>query len=298
MAGPMTAAASWPPPAARCAWPPIYVPNGRVVDSEFYLEKLEWLARLSVWLNDNDPSTELAICGDYNVAPEDIDVWDVNAVHGATHVSPRERAAVAKLRAWGMVDIVRQFHPEPGFFTWWDYRAGHFHKNFGMRIDHVYVSPPLAARAIAAERDREARKPSTYPGIPSDHAPAHRRLRRLSARAEPLRRESYDPVVTLLDIGLLFVALMLISFTLGAAVMWSLEGRDRRMPPLWLVIVRHASQIALVAYLVIASDPPTGVVTDRSVRGGTSWKASWSVATLRDRPGGDPPARYAAATPT
>jgi exodeoxyribonuclease-3 len=149
----------------------IYVPNGRVVDSEFYLEKLEWLARLSVWLNDNDPSTELAICGDYNVAPEDIDVWDVNAVHGATHVSPRERAAVAKLREWGMVDVVRQFHPEPGFFSWWDYRAGHFHKNFGMRIDHVYLSPPLAARAVAAERDRDARKPSTYPGIPSDHAP-------------------------------------------------------------------------------------------------------------------------------
>ena len=149
----------------------IYVPNGRVVDSEFYLQKLEWLARLSVWLDDWDPATELAICGDYNVAPEDVDVWDPAAAHGATHVSPRERAAVAKLRAWGMVDVVRQFHPEPGFFTWWDYRAGHFHKNFGMRIDHVYVSPPLAARAVAAERDRDARKPSTYPGIPSDHAP-------------------------------------------------------------------------------------------------------------------------------
>ena len=149
----------------------IYVPNGRAVDSEFYLAKLEWLERLSRWLDDNDPATELAICGDYNVAPEDADVWDVNAVHGATHVSPRERAAVAKLRTWGMVDVVRQFHPEPGFFSWWDYRAGHFHKNFGMRIDHVYVTPALAARAVAAERDRDARKPSTYPGIPSDHAP-------------------------------------------------------------------------------------------------------------------------------
>ncbi len=149
----------------------IYVPNGRAVDSEFYLAKLDWLERLAGWLDDNDPATELAICGDYNVAPEDADVWDVNAVHGATHVSPRERAAVAKLRAWGMVDVVRQFHPEPGFFSWWDYRAGHFHKNFGMRIDHVYVTPALAARAVAAERDRDARKPSTYPGIPSDHAP-------------------------------------------------------------------------------------------------------------------------------
>lgn len=149
----------------------IYVPNGRVVDSEFYLEKLEWLARLAAWVSGHEPSVELAVCGDYNVAPEDEDVWDASAVHGATHVSPRERAAVAKLREWGMVDVVRRFHPEPGFFSWWDYRAGHFHKNFGMRIDHVYASEPLAARAIAAERDRDARKPSTYPGIPSDHAP-------------------------------------------------------------------------------------------------------------------------------
>jgi exodeoxyribonuclease-3 len=149
----------------------IYVPNGRVVDSEFYLQKLDWLERLAGWLDDNDPATELAICGDYNVAPEDIDVWDPAAVHGATHVSPAERAAVAKLREWGMVDVVRRFHPEPGFFSWWDYRAGNFHKNFGMRIDHVYVTESLARRATAAERDRDARKPSTYPGIPSDHAP-------------------------------------------------------------------------------------------------------------------------------
>ena len=149
----------------------IYVPNGRMVDSEFYLAKLDWLARLSAWLDDNDPDTELAICGDYNVAPEDIDVWDADAVHGATHVSPRERAAVAKLREWGMVDVVRRFHTEPGYFTWWDYRAGNFHKNFGMRIDHVYASRKLAARVVAADRDRDARKPSTYPGVPSDHAP-------------------------------------------------------------------------------------------------------------------------------
>jgi exodeoxyribonuclease-3 len=149
----------------------IYVPNGRMVDSEFYLAKLDWLEHLARWVDDTDPATELAICGDYNVAPEDADVWDPAAVHGATHVSPKERAAVARLREWGMVDIVRQFHPEPGFFTWWDYRAGNFHKNFGMRIDHVYVSPKLAQRAVAAERDRDARKPSTYPGVPSDHAP-------------------------------------------------------------------------------------------------------------------------------
>jgi len=150
----------------------IYVPNGRVVGSEFYDQKLDWLDRLNLWLIEaRDPNEPMAICGDYNVAPEDIDVWDPAAVHGATHVSPPERAELARMRDWGLVDVVRQFHPEPGFYSWWDYRAGNFHKNFGMRIDHVYVTRPLAERALAAERDRDARKPSTYPGIPSDHAP-------------------------------------------------------------------------------------------------------------------------------
>ncbi len=149
----------------------IYVPNGRMVDSEFYLAKLEWLEHRAAWLADIDPETELAICGDYNVAPEDIDVWDPAAAHGATHVSPPERAAVAKLREWGMVDVVRHFNPEPGYFSWWDYRAGNFHKNIGMRIDHIYASRRLAERATGAWRDRDARKPSTYPGVPSDHAP-------------------------------------------------------------------------------------------------------------------------------
>jgi len=149
----------------------IYVPNGREVGSEFFAAKLEWLDRLNAWLAGCDPGAPMAVCGDYNVAPADEDVYDPAAVHGATHVSEPERAAVARLRAWGMIDVVRRFHPEPGFFTWWDYRAGNFHKNLGMRIDHVYVTEPLAARAVGAERDRDARKPSTYPGIPSDHAP-------------------------------------------------------------------------------------------------------------------------------
>ena len=150
----------------------IYVPNGRVVGSEFYAAKLEWLDRLNGWLQTAcDRSAPMAVCGDYNVAPFDDDVWDPAAVNGGTHVSEPERAAVARMRDWGLVDVVRRFHPEPGFFTWWDYRAGNFHKNFGMRIDHVYVTESLAARAVRAERDRDARKPSTYPAIPSDHAP-------------------------------------------------------------------------------------------------------------------------------
>lgn len=152
----------------------LYVPNGRVVGSEFYAAKLAWLDRLNEWVAGScDPASELALCGDLNVAPTDEDVWDPEAAHGATHVSPAERERVARLREWGLVDIVRRFHPEPGFYTWWDYRAGHFHKNFGMRIDHVYVTPPLAERALTAERDREARKPKSFPGIASDHAPLY-----------------------------------------------------------------------------------------------------------------------------
>jgi exodeoxyribonuclease-3 len=150
----------------------VYVPNGRMVGSEAYEAKLVWLDRLVGWITAGcDPSSDVALCGDFNVAPEDIDVWDPAAVHGATHVSPPERERIARLRAWGMVDVVRRFHAEPGYFTWWDYRAGHFHKNIGMRIDHVYVSRSLAARATGAERDREARKPKAFPGVPSDHAP-------------------------------------------------------------------------------------------------------------------------------
>jgi exodeoxyribonuclease-3 len=150
----------------------VYVPNGRVVGSEFYEAKLAWLDHLDGWLRAvNDPATPLALCGDFNVAPTDNDVWDPAAAHGATHVSPPERERVARLVDWGLTDLLGRFHPEPGYFTWWDYRAGNFHKNFGMRIDHVLASAPLAARAVAAERDRDARKPSTYPGIPSDHAP-------------------------------------------------------------------------------------------------------------------------------
>ncbi len=150
----------------------VYVPNGRVVGSEFYDAKLEWLDHLYAWVRDrNDPADSLALCGDFNVAPTDNDVWDPAAAHGATHVSVPERERVGHLVDWGLTDVLRQFHPESGYFTWWDYRAGHFHKNFGMRIDHVLATASLAGRAVSAERDRDARKPSTYPGIPSDHAP-------------------------------------------------------------------------------------------------------------------------------
>ena len=147
----------------------VYAPNGRVVGSPFYEAKLLWYDRLARWLKEAaDPGTPLALGGDLNVAPTDLDVWDPRACHGGTHVSRRERDAVARLCDWGLADAYRRHHPEPGRYTWWDYRAGAFHKNYGMRIDHLLVTAPLLERTVAAEIDREARKGKP---IPSDHAP-------------------------------------------------------------------------------------------------------------------------------
>jgi len=147
----------------------VYAPNGRVVGSSFYEAKLAWYERLAQWLaRAGRPTDPLVLGGDMNVAPTDADVWDPRACHGGTHVSDREREAFARLAGWGLRDAYRQHHPEPGRYTWWDYRAGNFHKNFGMRIDHLLVSAPLAGRVVWAEIDREARKGKP---IPSDHAP-------------------------------------------------------------------------------------------------------------------------------
>jgi exodeoxyribonuclease-3 len=147
----------------------VYAPNGRVVGSPFYQAKLTWFERLARWLNEAaDPQQPMVMGGDYNVAPEDADVWDPAACHGGTHVSEPERLAFARLCKWGLIDAYRRHHAEPGRYTWWDYRAGNFHKNFGMRIDHLLVTARLADRTVAAEIDREARKGKP---IPSDHAP-------------------------------------------------------------------------------------------------------------------------------
>ena len=147
----------------------VYAPNGRAVGSNFYEAKLTWYERLLAWLNVSaDPTGPLVLGGDFNVAPQDIDVWDPKVCHGGTHVSPREREAWARLCAWGLVDVYRAHHPEPGRYSWWDYRAGDFHKNFGMRIDHLLATRPVAERTVWAEIDREARKGKP---TPSDHAP-------------------------------------------------------------------------------------------------------------------------------
>lgn len=162
--------------AATCAGTrviSVYVPNGRSVGSEFYEAKLVWLARLRAELDATCArGAPLAVCGDFNVAPEDRDVWDVTKFDGATHVSGPERSALASVVSWGLRDVLRELAPEgPGPFSWWDYRGGAFHKGEGMRIDLALLSEPLAGRVTAAYVDRNERKKGTSGEIPSDHAP-------------------------------------------------------------------------------------------------------------------------------
>jgi exodeoxyribonuclease-3 len=148
----------------------IYAPNGRELGTPFYRAKLAWFERLARWLREEcDPSQPIVIGGDFNVAPEDADVYDMAFFGGATHVSEPERAALKTLRDWGLIDAYRLHHPEPGKFSWWDYRGGNFHKGLGMRIDHMYVTKPVADRCTGAEIDRDARKGN----LPSDHAPVY-----------------------------------------------------------------------------------------------------------------------------
>jgi exodeoxyribonuclease-3 len=147
----------------------IYAPNGRILDSPFYEAKLAWLARLAEWLGEaNDPAAPMIVGGDFNIAPSDKDVWDPAACHGSTHVSPRERDVLGRILALGLFDAYRMKHDEPGRYSWWDYRAGAFHKNFGMRIDLLLTNAEATKRIVWAEIDREARKGKP---IPSDHAP-------------------------------------------------------------------------------------------------------------------------------
>jgi exodeoxyribonuclease III len=143
----------------------LYVPNGRVPDSDHYRYKLEWLAALAQDLR-SDPK-DAVVCGDMNIAPTDEDVFDPQAYVGQTHVTGPERDALAQLQELGLRDVVRDRWPGKRVFTYWDYRAGMFHQDLGMRIDLVLATAPVAERVRAAWVDRHARKGSG----PSDHAP-------------------------------------------------------------------------------------------------------------------------------
>ncbi|GJF08562.1 exodeoxyribonuclease III [Mycolicibacterium cyprinidarum] len=148
----------------------LYIPNGRSVDSEHYVYKLQWLAALretaASWLTE-DPSAPIALMGDWNIAPTDDDVWDVEVFRGSTHVTEAERAAFGSIVDSGFVDVVRPFTPGPGVYTYWDYTQLAFPKRRGMRIDFILGSPALAGRVRHAEIVRDERKGKQ----PSDHAP-------------------------------------------------------------------------------------------------------------------------------
>ncbi len=143
----------------------VYVPNGREPDSDHYRYKLAWLAALRAVVAGGPH--DAMVCGDMNIAPADIDVFDPAAYVGHTHVTPPERDALAQLQELGLRDVVRDRWPTERVFTYWDYRAGMFHQDLGMRIDLVLASSTVASRVRAAWIDRQARKGTK----PSDHAP-------------------------------------------------------------------------------------------------------------------------------
>jgi exodeoxyribonuclease-3 len=144
----------------------VYVPNGRTPDSGHYHYKLDWLAALREMVGAGPQ--DAMVCGDMNIAPSDIDVFDPAAYDGQTHVTPPEREALERLQAsLGLHDVVRDRWPQERVFTYWDYRAGMFHQDLGMRIDLVLSTAPVADRVRAAWVDRQARKGTG----PSDHAP-------------------------------------------------------------------------------------------------------------------------------
>lgn len=146
----------------------VYVPNGREVDHDHYRYKLLWMARLKGHLEATcDPNDSLLVGGDYNICPDDRDVWDPDNPISRTHVTQKERDALTALERWGLVDIFREFYDDEGLFSWWDYRDGAFHKKMGLRIDLLMASRPVVDRASFCLVDRTARKGKK----PSDHAP-------------------------------------------------------------------------------------------------------------------------------
>lgn len=163
-------------PEARLVWATCggirvasaYVPNGRALGHDHYHYKLRWLAELRNLLDTRHQPTEpVVVAGDYNIAPTDEDVWDAARFTEATHTSPAERAALAELESWGLIDTFRLKQPEAQLFSWWDYRGGSFHKRQGMRIDLILGTRSVADRVRFTTIDRNARKGQQ----PSDHAP-------------------------------------------------------------------------------------------------------------------------------
>ncbi|WP_287128448.1 exodeoxyribonuclease III [Candidatus Cyanaurora vandensis] len=145
----------------------VYIPNGGDVNSDKFQYKLGWLAALREFLAGYDPQLPLLLCGDFNICPEALDVYDVAAMMNQVGFHPVEREALALIQAWGLVDTFRLLNPTVQQFSWWDYRQGSFRRNRGLRIDHIWTTPSLAKRCLKAWIDPEPRQLAR----PSDHTP-------------------------------------------------------------------------------------------------------------------------------
>jgi exodeoxyribonuclease-3 len=148
----------------------LYVPNGGDGAGDKWTYKLAWLQRLLAYLErTHDPAQPLVLCGDLNIAPDDLDVARPAEWKNSVLCRPEVREAFARLVRWGLVDVVRKHHPQGGPYSWWDYRMLGFQKGNGLRIDHILATAPLAALCTSAAVDREERKGKQ----PSDHAPVY-----------------------------------------------------------------------------------------------------------------------------
>jgi exodeoxyribonuclease-3 len=153
----------------------VYIPNGKTLAHPDYKVKLAWLASLADWLEARVKSgieTPLLIGGDFNVCLTDLDSYGGSRFAGDIFHTDEERRLVGRLRALGLVDLYRAKYPDTAGFSWWDYRAGAFHKKLGMRLDLLFATPALAARVKDVYVDRDYRKKGPVSGaVPSDHAP-------------------------------------------------------------------------------------------------------------------------------
>ncbi|MBN2292065.1 MAG: exodeoxyribonuclease III [Pirellulales bacterium] len=146
----------------------VYVPNGQEIGTDKHAYKLRWLKRFTEYLEENfTPRKQLLVCGDFNIAPDDIDVAHPDAWAESVLCDPAGRAAVAKIREWGLVDVFRHQHPDAAAYSWWDYRRLSFPKNDGLRLDYILATSRLAKKCTATSIDRDARKGEK----PSDHTP-------------------------------------------------------------------------------------------------------------------------------
>jgi exodeoxyribonuclease-3 len=145
----------------------VYVPNGRSIDSDAFGYKLDWLDRLRTNLNQYPAGTDLLLCGDFNIARDERDVFDVEKMRGKLHFHPEEQRAFEHVMNYGLLDSLRLFDDSPGRYTWWDYRLGALRRNRGLRIDYILLSRTLAKRCSGAGIDKQERCRAK----PSDHAP-------------------------------------------------------------------------------------------------------------------------------